>query len=58
MLLPQHLLQELLSTLHGTACTHPGISKMLQEIRQKYYYPNIAKHVKKWVQGCEICIRD
>ena len=31
---------------------------MLYEIRQKYYYPVIAKIVKKWVQGCEICIKD
>ena len=31
---------------------------MLQEIRQKYYYPGIAKHVKKWVEGCELCAKD
>ena len=31
---------------------------MLHEIRQKYYYPGVAKIVKKWVQGCEICIKD
>ena len=28
------------------------------EIRQKHYYPGISKIVKKWVQGCEICIKD
>ena len=32
ILLPQHLLQELLQSLHGTAHKHPGISKMLQDI--------------------------
>ena len=57
-LFPKHLLRELLQALHGTAHKHPGISKMLQEIRQKYYYPGMAKHVKKWVQGCEICAKD
>ena len=31
---------------------------MLQEIRQKYYYPSMAKRVKKWVEGCEQCARD
>ena len=31
---------------------------MLQGIRQKYYYPGMAKHVKKWVEGCETCVRD
>ena len=58
ILLPKHLLKELLNALHGTAHKHPGISKMLREIRQKYYYPGIAKHVKKWVEGCETCARD
>ena len=58
ILLPQLLLLELLQSLHGTAHKHPGISKMLQEIRQRYYYPSIAKHVKKWVEGCEQCARD
>ena len=50
-LLPQHLLQDFLQSLHGTAHKHPGISKMLQEIKQRFYYPNMAKYVKKWVEG-------
>ena len=58
ILLPQHLPQELFQSLHGTAHKHPGISKIMQEIRQRYYYPNMAKHVKKWVEGCEQCARD
>ena len=58
VLLPKHLVQGLLESLHGKANKHPGISKMLNEIRQKYYYPGIAKIVKKWVHGCEICIKD
>ena len=58
ILLPKHLVKELLQAIHGTAHRHPGISKKLQEIRQKYYYPVIAKHVKKWVEGCEICAKD
>ena len=37
-LLPKYLLKELLQAKHGTAYRHPGISKMLQEKRQKYYY--------------------
>ena len=46
VLLPKHLVQELLESLHGKANKHPGISKMLKEIRQKNYYPGIAKMVK------------
>ena len=58
VLLPKHLVTELLESLHGKANKHPGISKMFIEIRQKYYYPGIAKIVKKWRQGCETCIKD
>ena len=57
-LLPKHLVSELLQSLHGSANKHPGISKMLYEIRQKFYYTGIAKIVKKWVLGCETCIKD
>ena len=58
ILLPQHLLQELIQPLHGIAHKHPGKSKMLQEIRHRYYYPNMAKHAKRWVEGCEQCAKD
>ena len=37
VLLPKHLVQELLESQHGKANKHPEISKMLIEIRQKYY---------------------
>ena len=57
ILLPKHLLKEKLQAINGTAHRLPSISKKLQEIRQKYYYPGIAKHVKKWVEGCELCAR-
>ena len=58
VLLPGQLLKVLLPSLHGTAGKHPGISKMMQEIRQKYYFPSIATYVRNWVPDCEICIQD
>ena len=54
ILLPNHMLQE---SLHGKPNRHPGLAKMLQEIRWKYCYPWFAKIVRKCVQGCEICIK-
>ena len=30
---------------------------MIQEVRQKYYYPCIAKYIKKWVSNCKTCIQ-
>ena len=38
VLLPGQLLKVLLQSLHGTAGNYPGISKMMQEIRQKYFF--------------------
>ena len=58
VLLPGQLLKVLLQSLHGTAGKHPGISKMMQEIIQKYYFPSIANYVRNWVRDCEICIQD
>ena len=58
VLLPGQLLKVLLQSLHGTAGKHPGISKMVQEIRQKYYFPLIETYVRNWVRDCEICIQD
>ena len=52
------LLKVLLQSLHGRAGKHPAISKMMQEIRQKYYSPSIATYVRNWVRDCEICIQD
>ena len=31
---------------------------MMQEIRQKYYFPSIATYVINWLRDCEICIQD
>ena len=41
ILLPKHLLKELLHALHGTANKHPGTSKLLQEV------------CKRTTTGCE-----
>ena len=49
VLLPGQLLKVLLQSLHGTAGKHPGISKMMQEIRQssKEHPPTFQKWPKK-----------
>ena len=47
-----HYMEQLANT------QHPGISKMMQEICQKYYFLSIATYVRNWVRDCEICIQD
>ena len=57
ILLPIQLLEDFLQALHGHNSNNPGITKMIQEARQKYYYPCIAKYIKKWVSNCQVCIQ-
>ena len=58
VLLPGQLLKVFLQSIHGTAGKHPGISKLMQEFRQRYHFPSIATYLRDWVRDCEICIQD
>ena len=53
---PKHLISELLSTLHGKTSKHPGITKMIQECRAKYYFPGLARKIRAWVTNCPDCL--
>ena len=57
ILIPEHLITELLTAIHGQMGKHSGITKMIQECRPKYYYPGLAKRIKQWVMQCEDCIK-
>ena len=57
ILIPEHLITELLKAIHGQMGKHTGITKMIQECRSKYYYPGLAKRIKQWVMQCEDCIK-
>ena len=54
--IPKRIVPELLSTLHGKMNKHPGISKMIQESRTKFYYPGLARKIRAWVINCPDCI--
>ena len=56
IIIPKHLVPELLSTLHGKTNKHPGITKMIQECRAKYYFPGLARKIRAWVTSCQDCI--
>ena len=36
---------------------HPGASKMLVELRKRYYIPNFSEHVSKFVSNCTDCLK-
>ena len=56
IIIPKHLVPELLSTLHGKTNKHPGITKMIQEWRAKYYFPGLARKIRARVTSCPDCI--
>ena len=46
----EHMIKELHNDpLQG----HPGIREMLQELRSKYYNPNLTQKVAKYANNCE-----
>ena len=55
ILIPEHLITERLKAIHGQMIKHPGITKMIQECRSKYYYLGLAKSIKQWVVQCKDC---
>ena len=57
LLIPEHLIAEFLKAIHGQMGKHPGITKMIQECRSKYYYPGMAKRIKQLIMQCEDCIK-
>ena len=51
-------MEQMIKELHNDPLQgHPGIKKMLQELRQKYYNPNLTQKVTKFVNNCEWCLR-
>ena len=57
-LIPKHLGNEVLRSLHGEFGKHPGISKTIFAYREKYYFPKMAQLIREWVMSCEQCIRE
>ena len=58
ILIPKHLVNEVLRSLRGEFGKHPGITKTIIANREKYYYPKMAQLIKEWVMSCEKCIRE
>ena len=36
---------------------HPGPLKMLHALHQRYYLPELAEHVERFVDNCDSCIK-
>lgn len=54
--IPQELRQEILSNIHESslAC-HPGVFKTYKKLQLRYYWPNMYRDAKQFVNRCETC---
>ena len=49
---------KIIRALHNSPVQgHPGLKKMLFELRKRYYSPNLACKVQKVLDGCENCMK-
>ena len=58
VLLPQQLVKDVLEFQHGKFGKHPGIAKVIQQCREKYYYPGLALRIRQQVASCQECIQN
>ena len=56
ILIPKHLVNEVLRSMHGEFEKHPAIAKTILAYRKKYYVPKMAQLIREWVMSCEKCI--
>ena len=58
ILIPKHIINEVLRSLHGDFGRHPGITKTIIAYRKKYYYPKMDQMIREWVMSCKKCIKE
>ena len=53
---PPETTEAIIRTMHGDPMQgHPGASKMLSELRKRYYVPNLTEKVQEFVNNCQEC---
>ena len=57
VLLPEQLVNSFIEALHGSHDKHPGITKVIQQCREKYYYPGLAAKLAKHINQCMKCMQ-
>ena len=58
IVVPPETTEAIIRTMHGDPMQgHPGASKMLGELRKRYYITNLAEKVQKFVNNWQECIK-
>ena len=58
IVVPSETTLPIIRTVHGDPMQgHPGATKMLVELRKRYYIPNLSEHVSNFVSNCTDCLK-
>ena len=58
LVVPEDCILKIVRTLHNSPVQeHPGLKKMLYELRKRDYSPNLACKVQKVLDGCAKCMK-
>ena len=58
IVVPPETTEAIIRTMHGDPMQgHPGASKMLGELRKRYYIPNLTGKIQIFVNNCQECIK-
>ena len=56
LVLPRELREQVLQEFHaGVISGHLGEQKMLDQLKERYYWPGMTEDVKHWCQTCATC---
>ena len=54
---PEHLIESFILAHHCQAGKHPGIAKVIQQCREKYYYPGMSVRIAHHISRCTECMQ-
>ncbi|MDD9818054.1 MAG: RNase H-like domain-containing protein, partial [Gammaproteobacteria bacterium] len=58
LLLPKKLVPEVLSLAHDHVCSgHLGVTRTVEKVRQRFYWPTMFKDITNWCRTCDKCGR-
>ena len=56
LVIPSNLRNDILHKLHTMETAgHLGVNKMLERVKEKFYWPGCTKDVKDWCRACDLC---
>ena len=55
-IIPRSMVPEILTALHSSKTAgHLGTHKVIEKVRQRFYWPGFKEDVKQFIQCCDVC---